>query len=467
MGSWNNVYNSGTDPFMENLGILKIMSKSEKCIISFTTCVMLTLCLSLNLQAKEPMYNGKPLSEWICCALPDDQEEAFMHIGTNCLPIVLDIIGATDKGMKRVARRLESQGFRAQAQSGDDGVINQLRESASKAFDILGTNAVSAVPRLVKILNENDETTSIYAADALGQVGPEGFIALTNLLTSKGTNSRIAVVMAIAQGGFDPRTATPILASLLKDELPDVRRFAAGGLGKGDPDVIVPLLVPVLNDPNAEVRSAAASALGSYGAKAKDALPEIVSAYTNSITAGLSLQTYRAFSDALKSIDPEQAKKAEAFVIRNPINPYRFYYTRTKLKNGLELIAGGYIRSEILFPTNHYLSSAELYDPKSGKWTETGEMTTPRYDHAAALLPSGKVLVAGGGGEKGLVLSAELYDPTTEKWTKTGPLKKPMAGGQIFVQPDGAATYHTGFHPPFEKELYDPAGGTWEEITNK
>ena len=47
-----------------------------------------------------------------------------------------------------------------------------------------------------------------------------------------------------------------------------------------------------------------------------------------------------------------------------------------------------------------------------GRWTATGSLGTARCHHTATLLPSGKVLVAGG--SNGVSLSsAELYDPAT------------------------------------------------------
>jgi hypothetical protein len=53
-----------------------------------------------------------------------------------------------------------------------------------------------------------------------------------------------------------------------------------------------------------------------------------------------------------------------------------------------------------------------LYDPTTGTWTTTGALNTGRAYHKALLLPSGKILVAGGQGDfsgNGLT-GAELYD---------------------------------------------------------
>jgi N-acetylneuraminic acid mutarotase len=52
-------------------------------------------------------------------------------------------------------------------------------------------------------------------------------------------------------------------------------------------------------------------------------------------------------------------------------------------------------------------------------------MSTARIEHTAMLLPTGKVLIAGGGhsGNSPAVLaSAELYDPVSNVWVLTGSL---------------------------------------------
>ena len=42
------------------------------------------------------------------------------------------------------------------------------------------------------------------------------------------------------------------------------------------------------------------------------------------------------------------------------------------------------------------LSSAELYDPATGRWTRPAASAPHALRHTATLLPNGKVLVAGG-----------------------------------------------------------------------
>ena len=139
-------------------------------------------------------------------------------------------------------------------------------------------------------------------------------------------------------------------------------------------------------------------------------------------------------------------------------------HTATLLPSGKVLVAGGKVGGVAV-------ASAELYDPRTGTWTATGTMVTPRSGHTATLLPSGKVLVAGGGTD--LKASAELYDPRTGTWTVTGNMVVSRALHTATLLPDGRVLVAGGFDitkppgiggsPEIEAtaELYDPSSGTW------
>jgi subtilisin family serine protease len=150
----------------------------------------------------------------------------------------------------------------------------------------------------------------------------------------------------------------------------------------------------------------------------------------------------------------------------------RIYPTATLLSNGKVLVAGGagaYLDFVVF-------SSAELYDPATGTWTATGSMTTPRYGSTVTLLPSGKVLVAGGSGNPGsgptypASYTSELYDPATGTWSATSPMVHPHVVTRATLLPSGkvllAGGGNAGTDTSVEAELYDPATGTWTATAN-
>ena len=68
-----------------------------------------------------------------------------------------------------------------------------------------------------------------------------------------------------------------------------------------------------------------------------------------------------------------------------------------------------------------FLSSAEVYDPKTNRWTEITEMPTPKSGHTASVI-NGKIYVIGGGFRgNGLYMylsTVEVYDLETDRWTQ-------------------------------------------------
>jgi hypothetical protein len=58
-----------------------------------------------------------------------------------------------------------------------------------------------------------------------------------------------------------------------------------------------------------------------------------------------------------------------------------------------------------------FSATAELYNPATGKFTQTGSMNTARQNQDATLLPDGDVLVTAGVTSAGLF--SELYHPAT------------------------------------------------------
>jgi hypothetical protein len=107
----------------------------------------------------------------------------------------------------------------------------------------------------------------------------------------------------------------------------------------------------------------------------------------------------------------------------------------------------------------------ELYDPGAGTFSVAGSMNWWNNVYTATLLPSGKVLFAGGDDYNGIPSAAEVFDPSDGTFTA---IESPPASLQPIAAtllPDGTVLITGGRVPGGNgnvvAELYMPAGATF------
>ena len=98
-------------------------------------------------------------------------------------------------------------------------------------------------------------------------------------------------------------------------------------------------------------------------------------------------------------------------------------HTSTVLRDGRVLVAGGHIVVDDWGDFAFY--GTEIFDPLKETWTSVGSLVFPRDGHTATLLPSGKVLIAGGEDCCDPLGATEIFDPATGTSSATGELTFP------------------------------------------
>ncbi|WP_338863119.1 Kelch repeat-containing protein [Myxococcus stipitatus] len=134
-------------------------------------------------------------------------------------------------------------------------------------------------------------------------------------------------------------------------------------------------------------------------------------------------------------------------------------HTATKLSDGSVLVVGGEQSA------GQPVAGVELYLPKENRWKLTGSLKTARADHTATLLSGDRVLVVGGRGPNGLDLSsAEIFDPVSKTWSPAGTMPSgARASHAAALLPSGEVLVAGGGMGAMmgNSDLYSPGSGTW------
>ena len=276
----------------------------------------------------EPQFQGKKLTDWAQDVFPsnylasvsnpvlraksDRAVAAIRQIGTNALPMALQLCGTRDSWFKLQLVEVTSYN--------SDGVLKyritpewEKHDTGNNIILALGLVAAPAIPALIQLLQSSDTGIADSVMVSLPNIGTNVIPPLSGLLGS--TNEIVRIRAAIILGrNFSAwaRAAIPALIQGAENrEVNLITRLGAIhclGLMREDTADVLPILIrQVQTETNAIILRSYFDALGNLGTNAGPAVPLLVHILESNPPEFHSSTKEQALGNLMK-IDPDTAK---------------------------------------------------------------------------------------------------------------------------------------------------------------
>jgi hypothetical protein len=142
----------------------------------------------------------------------------------------------------------------------------------------------------------------------------------------------------------------------------------------------------------------------------------------------------------------------------------RVNHTATIGWAGRVVVAGGTER----YRDDWYATDVvDVYLPYARVWQRSSPIPGARSDHGAAALLDGRIFVTGGNDGPRFVKSSAIYEPWSDRWKTAAPLPHGRTQFTIATLPNGLVLVAGGIEenglPSKSSLLYDPRANTWSE----
>ncbi|MGO9110509.1 MAG: HEAT repeat domain-containing protein [Thermoguttaceae bacterium] len=244
-------------------------------------------------QEKEPVYEGKTLSQWTALAKDKDAKmriaaiASLGKIGPLAIPTLTDLCKDANWRVRQAAfLAVASMGYEAKwaayaaARSLKEDKDRDVRKAVQSVHLPIFPNMD---PCLMEVLKDDKGHVRQGVAVALNLFSePEKTVpALTELLDDKSYSVCLAAMRRLAQIGPNAREAVPALIRMTKDDKYYLRWMAVSALGSIGPEAkeAVPVLIKLLKDKHeyVNVEEEAILALEHVGCEKEISIPILVS----------------------------------------------------------------------------------------------------------------------------------------------------------------------------------------------